>query len=104
MCRHSLVQPSQTKIHQSTESPPVVLYNQTAVTAEEYVGRLRVWDKKVSLHAVRMMDEGSFTVLDHSGKVRIRNCLNVKGEESSVVSISLMCMRHGSVNPGVMCI
>lgn len=62
----------------------MVLYNQTAVSAEEYVGRLVVSEKKVTLHAVRMKDEGSFTVLDREGKVRRRNCLNVRGEPGSV--------------------
>lgn len=62
----------------------MVLYNQTAVLAEEYVGRLVVSEQKVTLHAVRMTDEGSFTVLDREGKVRRRNCLNVRGEPGSV--------------------
>ncbi|KAF7661218.1 hypothetical protein LDENG_00266890 [Lucifuga dentata] len=75
--RPSLVQPNQTEIH-STKSPPVVLYNQTVVLADEYVGRLSVSEKRVMLHAVRMTDEGSFTVLDRDGKVRRRNCLNVR--------------------------
>lgn len=76
--RPSLVQPNQTEIHHATEAPSVVLYNQTAVAAEDYVGRLSVSDKRVTLHSVRMMDEGSFTVLDREGKVRRRNCLNVR--------------------------
>lgn len=59
----------------------MILYNQTAVTAEEYVGRLTVSEKRVTLHSVRMTDEGSFTVLDREGKARRRNCLNVRGEE-----------------------
>ncbi|TNN51990.1 hypothetical protein EYF80_037796 [Liparis tanakae] len=50
----------------------------TAVLAEEYVGRLGVSAKRVTLHAVRMKDEGSFTVLDRDGKIRMRNCLNVR--------------------------
>jgi len=59
----------------------VVLFNQTAVLAEGYVGRLSVSAKRVTLHAVRMKDEGSFTVLDRDGKIRRRNCLNVRGED-----------------------
>lgn len=58
----------------------MVLYNQTAVAVDEYVGRLSVSEKRVTLHSVRMTDEGSFTVLDRDGKVRRRNCLNVRGE------------------------
>ncbi|XP_062266230.1 uncharacterized protein LOC133972680 [Platichthys flesus] len=76
--RPSLIQANQTETQQTTEPPPVVLFNQTAVSAEEYVGRLSVSEKQVTLHSVRMMDEGSFTVLDHEGKIRRRNCLNVR--------------------------
>lgn len=64
----------------ATEAPAVVLYNQT-VLASEYAKRLRVSDKHVTLHSVTMTDEGSFTVLDRDGKVRRRNCLNVRGED-----------------------
>lgn len=56
-----------------------MLYNQTAVAAE-YAGRISVTDKKVTLHSVRMSDEGSYIVLDREGKIRRRNCLNVRGE------------------------
>lgn len=62
-----------------------MLYNQTAVSADEYVGRLSVSEKRVTLHSVKMTDEGSFTVLDHENKIRRRNCLNVRGEERSVL-------------------
>ncbi|CAJ1083025.1 uncharacterized protein LOC121523518 [Xyrichtys novacula] len=79
--RPSLIQPNQTEIHHATEAPAVVLYNQTAVIAEDYVGRLSVSEKRVTLHSVRMTDEGSFTVLDREGKVRRRNCLNVRGHQ-----------------------
>ena len=58
----------------------MVLYNQTAVLPD-YVGRLSVSEKRVTLHSVRMTDEGSFTVLDREGKVKRRNCLNVRGDE-----------------------
>lgn len=68
------------EIQQTADPPPVVLYNQTVVSAEDYVGRLSVSEKRVMLHSVRMTDEGSFTVLDREGKVRRRNCLNVRGE------------------------
>lgn len=66
----------------------MVLYNQTTVLAEEYVGRLSVTDRRVTLRSVRMADEGSFTVLDREGKVRRRNCLNVRGEERSPLSLT----------------
>ncbi|XP_076609950.1 uncharacterized protein LOC143334882 [Chaetodon auriga] len=80
--RPSLIQVNQTELHHATEPPPVVLYNQTAVLAQEYVGRLSVSEKRVTLHAVRMTDEGSFTVLDREGKVRRRNCLNVREHQN----------------------
>ncbi|XP_022599790.1 uncharacterized protein LOC111220831 [Seriola dumerili] len=80
--RPSLVQANQTEMQQTTEPPPRVLYNQTGLTAEEYVGRLSVSEKRVTLHSVRMTDEGSFTVLDREGKVRRRNCLNVREHQN----------------------
>ncbi|XP_028288726.1 uncharacterized protein LOC114453178 [Parambassis ranga] len=76
--RPSLIKVNQTMLQHTTEAPPVLLYYNKMVTAEEYVGRLSVSEKKVALHSVRMTDEGSFTVLDREGKVRIRNCLNVR--------------------------
>ncbi|XP_034456766.1 uncharacterized protein LOC117770943 [Hippoglossus hippoglossus] len=102
--RPSLIQANQTEIHQTTEPPPVVLYNQTAVSAEEYVGRLSVSEKLVTLHLVRMTDEGSFTVLDHEGKIRRRNCLNVR-EHQDFMRLSYggnlkmkLYLHHSNVN------
>nr|XP_020474160.1 uncharacterized protein LOC109970732 [Monopterus albus] len=80
--RPSVVQANQTEIQHSTEPPPMVLYNQTTVMGEEYVGRLSVTEQRVTLHSVRMKDEGSFTVLDREGKVRRRNCLNVREHQN----------------------
>ncbi|AWP21270.1 Hypothetical protein SMAX5B_015832 [Scophthalmus maximus] len=80
--RPSLPQLNQTETQRSTEPPSVVLYNQTAVAVDEYVGRLSVSEKRVTLHSVRMTDEGSFTVLDRDGKVRRRNCLNVREHQT----------------------
>ncbi|XP_071355426.1 uncharacterized protein [Trachinotus anak] len=102
--RPSLVQVNQTEIQQTTEPPPVVLYNQTGVTAEEYVGRLSVSEKRVTLHSVRMTDEGSFTVLDRESKVRRRNCLNVR-EHQNFMHLSYgenlkikLYLHHSNVN------
>ncbi|KAG7231594.1 hypothetical protein INR49_011010, partial [Caranx melampygus] len=81
--RPSLVQANQTEVQQMTEAPPVFLY-QMGETAEEYVGRLSVSEKQVTLRSVRMTDEGSFTVLDREGKVRRRNCLNVREHQDFV--------------------
>lgn len=53
--------------------------------AAEYAGRLIVLEKRVMLHSVRMTDEGSYMVLNRDGKVQKRNCLNVRGEEYSLV-------------------
>lgn len=64
-----------------TEPPPVLLFNQT-VLLEEYEGRLSVSEKKVTLRSVRMSDEGSYAVMDRSGKVRGRNCLNVREHQN----------------------
>ncbi|XP_059205609.1 uncharacterized protein LOC131984705 [Centropristis striata] len=101
--RSSLVQANHTEIHHATEAPPVLLYNQT-VLAEEYVGRLRVSEKRVTLHSVRMTDEGSFTVLDREGKIRKRNCLNVR-EHQNFIQLShggnlkmKLYLHHSSVN------
>uniref|UniRef100_A0A1A8CDC8 Uncharacterized protein n=2 Tax=Nothobranchius TaxID=28779 RepID=A0A1A8CDC8_NOTKA len=79
--RPSLVRVNQTDI-QTSEPPPVVLYNQTAVLGEDYVGRLSVSDRQVTLHSVRMTDEGSFTVLDREGLTKMKNCLNVRDHQS----------------------
>ncbi|XP_053717826.1 uncharacterized protein LOC128756953 isoform X2 [Synchiropus splendidus] len=77
--RRGLIQHSNhTDTLTATEAPPVLLYNRTAVLLGEYVGRLSVSEKRVTLHSVWMADEGSFTVRDREGKVRRRICLNVR--------------------------
>lgn len=102
--RPTLIHANQTEIQHATEPPPVVLYNQTAVSAQEYVGRLSVSEKRVTLHAARMTDEGSFTVLDREGKVRRRNCLNVR-EHQDFLQLSYggnlkmkLYLHHSNVN------
>ncbi|XP_077364308.1 uncharacterized protein LOC144008101 isoform X2 [Festucalex cinctus] len=62
----------------ATEPPAALLFRHTLVLADAYSGRLSVTDKSVALHSVKMADEGSFTVRDHEGKVRRRNCLHVR--------------------------
>ncbi|KAJ0054908.1 hypothetical protein NL108_007145, partial [Boleophthalmus pectinirostris] len=64
-----------------TDPPSVLLFNQS-VLLEEYEGRLTVSERKVTLRSVRMSDEGSYTVLDKNGKVRRRNCLNVREHQN----------------------
>ncbi|XP_062386136.1 uncharacterized protein LOC134073168 [Sardina pilchardus] len=71
-------------INQTTESPPVVLLNQTATPVDEYKGRLTVSTKWVTLHRVTGMDEGSYTILDSDGKIRMRTCLSVKEHQNFI--------------------
>ncbi|XP_051519817.1 uncharacterized protein LOC127421094 [Myxocyprinus asiaticus] len=68
----------QTHVNQTTEKPPVLLFNQTAFPTEEYENRLTISEKRVNLNLVTGADEGSYTVVDSDGKVRMRACLNVK--------------------------
>ncbi|XP_056335057.1 uncharacterized protein LOC130246206 [Danio aesculapii] len=68
----------QTALEQTTEEPPVLLINQTGVKSEGYENRLTLGEKRVSLHEVTGADEGSYTIVDIDGKVRMRACLNVK--------------------------
>lgn len=78
--RPSLVQANDTETIPTTEPAPILLYNQSTVLADEFTGRLIVTPKAVTLHSVRMTDEGSYTVKDWTGKPRRRNCLDVRGE------------------------
>ncbi|XP_057210669.1 uncharacterized protein LOC130566872 [Triplophysa rosa] len=68
----------QTHVNVTTEEPPVLLLNQTVITSEEYQNRLIISEKRVNLHLVTGADEGSYTLIDSDGKVRMRTCLNVK--------------------------
>ncbi|XP_043995509.1 uncharacterized protein LOC122844280 [Gambusia affinis] len=80
--RPSLLRVNQTVVPQTSEPPPVLLYNQSAVLGDDYAGRLSVSDRQVMLHSVRMTDEGSFTVLDRDGHTKTRSCLNVRDHQS----------------------
>lgn len=82
--RPSLVPTNQSDMQHATEPPPILLYNNSTVLVEEYEERLSVSEKRVTLHSVRITDEGSFTVMDRTGKVRRRNCLNVRGDETDL--------------------
>ncbi|RVE66798.1 hypothetical protein OJAV_G00110860 [Oryzias javanicus] len=79
--RPSLIKVNQTHVLHVSESPPVLLYNKTSVLGEDYASRLRVTEKQVILTSVRMTDEGSFTVMDHEGQIKMKNCLNVKDHQ-----------------------
>ncbi|XP_038158781.1 uncharacterized protein LOC119795033 [Cyprinodon tularosa] len=80
--RPTLVRINQTFVPYTSEPPPVLLYNKTTVLGEDYVDRLRVSERQVVLHSVRMTDEGSFTVLDRNGHTKMRSCLNVRDHHS----------------------
>lgn len=82
----------------------MVLYDQTGVLAEEYMKRLSVSEKRVVLHSVRMTDEGSFTVKDSEGKVKIRTCLNVRGKwRSELYSILSALIDHSVLKWVILC-
>ncbi|XP_028317523.1 uncharacterized protein LOC114472464 [Gouania willdenowi] len=81
--RPSMLQFNRTVVQHTTEPPLVLLYNKTSVL-DDYVGRLSVSEKRVALHSVRMTDEGSYTVLDRDGKIKMRNCLNVREHQTFV--------------------
>ncbi|XP_010899751.4 uncharacterized protein LOC105028595 [Esox lucius] len=76
--------PSPAQVNQTTEPPAVLLLNQSSVLAEENKGRLSVSESRVTLSRVRGTDEGSYTVLDREGKVKMRTCLNVKEHQNFV--------------------
>ncbi|XP_061597362.1 uncharacterized protein LOC133460667 isoform X2 [Cololabis saira] len=80
--RPTLVRINRTAVQHTSEPPPVVLYHMTAVLGEDYVGRLFVSEKQVTLHSVRMTDEGSYTVLDRAGDIKMRSCLNVRDHQN----------------------
>lgn len=92
--RPSLIKVNQTHVLPVSESPPVLLYNKTSVLGEDYASRLRVTEKQVILTSVRMTDEGSFTVIDREGQIKMKNCLNVKGVFESAASSKLWCLHH----------
>ncbi|KAM4550776.1 uncharacterized protein V3H82_019858 [Fundulus diaphanus] len=79
--RPSLVRVNQTVVPHASEPPPLLLYNKTTVLGDDYVHRLSVSETQVTLHSVRMMDEGSFTVLDRDGHIKMRSCLNVRDHQ-----------------------
>ncbi|XP_051992597.1 uncharacterized protein LOC127650956 isoform X2 [Xyrauchen texanus] len=72
---------AQTHVNQTTEEPPVLIFNRTAFPTEEYKNRLTIAEKRVNLNLVTGADEGSYTVVDSDGKVRMRACLNVKDHQ-----------------------
>ncbi|XP_047461976.1 uncharacterized protein LOC125020583 [Mugil cephalus] len=80
--RPNLIRVNQTEVQHTTDPPLVVLYNKSTGVAEGYERRLSVSEKKVTLHAVAMTDEGSFMVLDHDDHIKMWNCLNVKEHQT----------------------
>lgn len=63
-----------------TSRPALVLLNKEEYQAG-YESRLLVSESRVSLQGVTGTDEGSYTIVDGSGKVQKKVCLNVKGED-----------------------
>ncbi|XP_077404890.1 uncharacterized protein LOC144037345 isoform X2 [Vanacampus margaritifer] len=88
----------------ATEPPAALLFRHTLVLADAYSGRLSVTDKSVALHSVKMADEGSFTVRDHEGKVRRRNCLHVREHQDFLHPVNgadmavKLYLHHAEVN------
>nr|XP_057903232.1 uncharacterized protein LOC131101862 [Doryrhamphus excisus]XP_057903233.1 uncharacterized protein LOC131101862 [Doryrhamphus excisus] len=85
----------------ATQPPAVLLYRQPLVLADTYAGRLSASEKSVALHSVEKTDEGSYTVRDHEGKVRRRNCLHVREHQdflqlSSGADVAMKLYLHHS--------
>lgn len=57
-----------------------MLLTSTNLSREGYQGRIGVSAGHVTLKAVTGADEGSYTVRDADGQIKIKLCLNVKGE------------------------
>lgn len=60
--------------------PALVLLTSTNMSRDGYQGRISVSGGHVALQAVTGADEGSYTVRDADGEIKIKLCLNVRGE------------------------
>lgn len=60
-----------------------MLLTRVGTVRESYQGRISVSEKHVILKTVTGADEGSYTVRDDEGNIRIKLCLNVRGERTS---------------------
>lgn len=64
-----------------------MLLTSTNMSREGYQGRISVSGGHVTLKAVTGADEGSYTVRDADGEIKIKLCLNVKGERRQGTSL-----------------
>lgn len=64
--------------------PALVLLTSTGVSRDGYHGRISVNERQVTLSAVTVADEGSYTVRDANGDIQKKVCLNVRGESSKM--------------------
>ncbi|TWW79007.1 hypothetical protein D4764_10G0000370 [Takifugu flavidus] len=67
-----------------TFRPALVLLTSTNMSREGYQGRISVSGGHVTLRAVTGADEGSYTVRDADGKIKIKLCLNVREHQNFV--------------------
>lgn len=64
-----------------------MLFTSTNLSREGYQGRISVSGGHVTLKGVTGADEGSYTVMDADGKIKIKLCLNVRGERRRGASL-----------------
>lgn len=67
--------------------PALVLLTTTNLSRGGYQGRISVSGGHVTLKAVTGADEGSYTVRDADGEIKIKLCLNVRGERRRGTSL-----------------
>lgn len=65
----------------------MVLLTSTNLSRGGYEGRISVSRGHVALKGVTGADEGSYTVRDADGEIKIKLCLKVKGERRQGTSL-----------------
>lgn len=60
-----------------------MLLTRVGTLREGYQGRISVSEKHVVLKTVTGADEGSYTIRDAEGNIRMKLCLNVRGERKN---------------------
>lgn len=60
-----------------------MLLTSTDLSRDGYEGRISVSKSHVTLSAVTGADEGSYTVRDEDGQIKIKLCLKVRGERTN---------------------
>lgn len=66
-------------------SPALVVLTAAGDTTPPYQGRATMGERVFTLNAVTGADEGSYTVMDYKGATKNKVCLNVKGENTSLL-------------------